>query len=315
MPHSAALRRPAGDHRPPTIDGVGPSHVGLPAGRWATYLDFLAERFPDQPRDEWARRMRAGKVLDDTGQAMDESRPYRGQGRLYYYRDCPAEPVHPVDVPVLYRDEHLLVVDKPHRMPVVPSGPYLQQSLLVRLRRAMGLDTLVPIHRIDRDTAGLVMFSLQPATRDAYCALFREHRIHKTYEAVAPWRAELTLALTRRSRIVRGAHFLQQCEQPGAPNAETRIELLRRLDMLALYRLRPLTGQRHQLRVHMAALGAAIAGDGIYPVLTPESHVAPALPLQLLARSIAFTDPLDGRPRAFSSQRTLALALPRATPL
>ncbi len=309
---SAAHRSPGGHHRPPTIDGVGPSHVGLPSGRWATYLDFLAERFPDQPRAEWVRRMRAGKVLDDTGQALDESRPYHGRGRLYYYRDCPAEPVHAVDVPVLYRDEHLLVVDKPHRMPVVPSGQYLQQSLLVRLKRMLGLDTLVPIHRIDRDTAGLVMFSLQPHTRDAYHALFRQHRIVKTYEAVAPWRAELEQPLTRRSRIERGAHFLQQCERPGTPNAETRIALQRRMDALALYRLQPVTGQRHQLRVHMTALGAAIAGDGIYPVLTPENDAMPALPLQLLARSIVFTDPLDGRPREFSSQRTLALALPGA---
>ena len=269
MLHSAACRTPGGD-RPPTIDGVGPSHVGLPSGTWATYLDFLSERFPAQPRAEWARRMRSGKVLDDSGQAMDEHRPYRGKGRLYYYRDCPAEPVQPVDVPVLHRDEHLLVVDKPHRMPVVPSGKYLQQSLLVRLKRTLGLDSLVPIHRIDRDTAGLVMFSLQPRTRDAYHALFRQHRIHKTYEAVAAWRAELALPLTRRSRIVRGEHFLQQCERPGTPNAETRIALQRRMDALALYRLHPVTGQRHQLRVHMTALGAAIAGDGIYPVLTPE---------------------------------------------
>ncbi len=254
--------------------------------------------------------MAAGKVLDESGQAIDAHDPYPGRGRLFYYRDCGAETVPVFDAPVLFRNEHLLVIDKPHRMPVVPSGRYLQQSLLVRLKRELGIDTVTPIHRIDRDTAGLVMFSLQPHTRDAYHALFRHRQVHKTYEAVAPWRAELALPLTRRSRIGPGIHFLQQCEHAGEPNAETRIILLRTLGARALYRLHPVTGQRHQLRVHMAALGLAIAGDGIYPDLLPEHRSDPDRPLQLLARAIAFTDPIDGTARAFTSRRTLALAGP-----
>lgn len=254
--------------------------------------------------------MRQGKVLDDAGQSISEQRPYHGHTRLYYYRDCATEP-DPVadDAPILYRDPHLLVVDKPHGMPVVPSGRYLQQTLLVQLKRALGIDTLVPIHRIDRDTAGLVMFSVQPQTRDAYHALFRARRVHKTYEAVAPWRPELPLPLTRHTRIGEGAHFLQQCEMPGAPNATTRVELIRATGALALYRLYPLTGYRHQLRLHMAAMGIPIVGDGIYPQLMPQGSFDPARPLQLLARSIRFTDPLQGCEREFTSRRSLALAL------
>lgn len=311
---TAARQRGATDQLPPTIDGVGPSRVALPAGAWATMLDFLAERFPSQGRAEWLRRMRAGKVLDDDGQAVHERRPYRATGRLYYYRDCALEPANAMDAPVLFRSEHLLVVDKPHGMPVVPSGGYLQQSLLVRLKRTLGIDALVPIHRIDRDTAGLVMFSLQPATRDAFHALFRQRRVHKTYEAVAPWRADLALPLTRRSRIGPGTHFLQQCEQPGEPNAETRIERIASSDTLAHYRLHPVTGQRHQLRVHMAALGLPIVGDGIYPTLLPPGVVDPDRPLQLLARAIAFTDPVDGSTRQFTSRRRLAMAGTAAGP-
>lgn len=301
---------PATGYRPPTVDGVGPSCVGLQPGAWATMLDFLAERFPGQGRAEWARRLGAGKVLDASGQAVNARSAYPGQGRLYYYRDCAAEMVPALDAPVLFRNDHLLVVDKPHRMPVVPSGRYLQQSLLVRLKRELGIDTVTPIHRIDRDTAGLVMFSLQPQTRDAYHALFRQRQVHKTYEAVAPWHAELALPLTRHSRIGPGTHFLQQCEHAGEPNAHTRIVLVRTLGALALYRLYPVTGRRHQLRVHMAALGLSIVGDGIYPTLLPEHGSDPDPPLQLLARSIAFTDPLDGSARQFTSRRTLALAEP-----
>ncbi len=304
-------RHGTGAFAPPTIDGVGPSRVGLPAGDWATMLDFLDQRFPAQSRAVWAQRMSEGKVLDDTGQAITKHAPYRGHTRLFYYRDCTTDAATTAaDAPILYQDEHLLVVDKPHGMAVVPSGRYLQQTLLVRLKRALNNDALVPIHRIDRDTAGLVMFSLQPHTRDAYHALFRARQVHKTYEAVAPWRADLPLPLTRFSRIGPGSHFLQQCELPGEANATTRVELVRNMGLLALYRLHPVSGYRHQLRVHMTALGIPIVGDGIYPDLTPQGSGDPARPLQLLARAIRFIDPVDGSARHFTSRRTLALALP-----
>jgi len=293
---------------PPTRSGVGPSCVGLPAGHWDTVFDFLVQRFPAQSAATWRMRMDQGLVRDEQGQAVAAAQAYRGHQRIYYYRDCPVETPIPFQAEVLYRDDDLLVVDKPHFLPVTPSGRYLQETVLVRLKRELGLDDIVPIHRIDRDTAGLVMFSLRPASRDAYHALFRSRRIEKTYEAVAPWRSDLLLPLTRTSRIVQGAHFLQQCEGTGEPNAMTHIALLRSMGSLAHYRLQPVTGHRHQLRVHMAALGMAIAGDGIYPVLTPQRETVTDLPLQLLARSIRFTDPLGGKAREFESRRTLALA-------
>lgn len=302
-----ALGRPQSG-RPATVDGVGPSCVGLPAGNWPLLLDYLAERFAAQPREEWVRRMRAGKVLDDGGQPVDEHRPYRGHTRVYYYRDTGSETPVTLDAPIVYRDSHLLVVDKPHGIAVVPSCQYLHNTLLVQLRRELGIDTLTPIHRIDRDTAGLVMFSLQPDTRDAYHALFRQRQVQKVYEAVAAWRADLALPLMRRSRIGAGPHFLQQCELPGLANAVTELAAMRPIGTLALYRLHPHTGQRHQLRVHMAAWGMPIVGDGIYPTLLPEGANDPALPLQLLARSLTFTDPVDGTHRHFTSRRALALA-------
>lgn len=271
-------------------------------------LDFLADRFAAQPRQEWIRRMRRGQVLDDRGNPVDERQPYRGHTRLYYYRDTGSRTPGAIDAPILYRDAHLLVIDKPHGVPVVPSGHYLHDALLVHLRRELGVDALTPIHRLDRDTAGVVMFSLQACSRDAYHALFRQHQVRKIYEAVAPWRSDLVLPMVRRSRIGPGAHFLQQCEWPGQANAVTEMLSMHPLGAMALYRLQPTTGRRHQLRVHMAALGIAIAGDGIYPELLPENAADRSAPLQLLARSIAFTDPIAGVPRHFTSRRTLALA-------
>ena len=297
------------NRKPPHRNGVGPSCVGLPVGHWDTVLDFLVQRFPAQPRAIWHARMVQGLVLNDQGEPVGPGQPYRGHCRVFYYRDCEVETPIPFEATVMYRDHDLLVVDKPHFLPVAPSGRYLQETVLVRLKRALGLDDIVPIHRIDRDTAGLVMFSLQPRSRDAYHALFRMRQVEKTYEAVAPWRADLALPLIRQSRITRGTHFLQQCEAPGEPNTTSHVALLRRLsDGRALYQLRPVTGHQHQLRVHMAALGIPIVSDGIYPVLTTESKTIPDTPLQLLARAIRFIDPLNGQVRTFRSQRTLALA-------
>lgn len=274
-------------------------------------LDFLSERFAAIARDTWQARMMAGEVWDEHGVAVTVDRPYQSHLRLYYYRDVPVETPIPFEATILFQDEHLLVVDKPHFLPVAPSGNYLQQTVLVRLKRQLGIDALSPIHRLDRDTAGLVLFSLQKATRDAYQALFRQRQVHKRYEAVAPFRADLQLPLTRHSRIEEAGHFMLQREVDGAPNASTHISLLKTLrhegQLLGHYQLEPVTGQRHQLRVHMAALGLAILGDGLYPTLTPEGRIDHARPLQLLAKAIEFADPLTGVRRHFESARQLAL--------
>lgn len=299
----------------PTRDGVGASCVSLPGGSWATITDFLVDRFPAHSREIWLQRMRDGDVVDEYGQAVTAQRPYRGHMRVYYYRSVKDEQQIPFDVVLLYQDEHLVVVDKPHFLPVLPSGGYLQQTVLVRLKRKLGIDAIVPIHRIDRDTAGVVMFSAQQKTRDHYQALFRQRLVHKTYQAIAPWRADLRFPLTRVSRIEPGAHFMQQHEVPGPPNATTHIRLLGISGRLAHFELCPVSGRRHQLRVHMAALGMPIVGDGIYPELTAEGQSDYQRPLQLLAKTITFTDPLSGQLRRFDSSHALSLAQQATTDL
>ena len=299
-------------------NGVGPSVVGLPKddlSQWRTITDFLVDRFPAIPRATWLQRMADGDVEDEFGVRVTQDRPYQGHIRVYYYRDLEVEPCIPFDEIILHQDEHLIVVDKPHFLPVTPSGKYLQETALVRLKRKLGLDDLVPIHRIDRDTAGLVLFSVQPATRDAYQALFRDRAVHKTYEAIAPWRSDLVFPLTRHSRIIEdkseGRGFMTQTEvevTPNAPlNALTHIQVLEVKGNLALYQLKPVTGKRHQLRVHMNVLGIPIQGDGIYPVLTPEGQIDYDNPLQLLAKSIEWLDPISKEVRRFESRRELYL--------
>jgi tRNA pseudouridine32 synthase/23S rRNA pseudouridine746 synthase len=295
--------------KPPTRHGIGPSCVGLPAGPWPNLLDFLSERFPNISPQIWLARMARGDLIDERGQALTPEQasnwPYPAHQRLYYYREVPNEPRIPFDEVVLYQDDHLLVVDKPHFLPVVPSGGYLTETVLVRLKNKLGLNDLVPIHRIDRDTAGLVLLAKQPASRAAYCALFSQHAVRKTYEAIAPWRADLSWPITRSSRIREAGHFMLQHELPGQPNAITHIDVLEVRGDLARYQLKPVTGQRHQLRVHMLGLGLPILNDGLYPTLTPEGQPDYAKPLQLLAKRLEFIDPVSGAPRQFESARKL----------
>ncbi len=270
-------------------------------------LDFFAERFPAITQAVWNQRMAQGLVVDEHGVPVTSNRAYQSHLRVYYYRAVTTEPHIPFDEIVLFQDEHLVVVDKPHFLPVVPSGSYLLETLLVRLKQKLGIATLVPIHRLDRDTAGLVLFSVQTATRAPYHALFSQRTVKKNYQAIAPWRSDLALPLTRASRIVEADHFMLQHEVDGPANAITHVDVLEVQGALARYALTPVTGKRHQLRVHMAALGLPIVGDGLYPTLTPEGQIDYAHPLQLLAKSIAFIDPISGRRRHFESERQLTL--------
>lgn len=289
----------------PVRDGVSPSCVALPHQGSGTMLDFLEVRLPGVSRDEWRERMRAGDVVDERGARVTPATPFEPGLRLYYYRRLSREPALPELEVVLHQDEHLLVVDKPHFMPVIPSGRYLHSSLLVRLKRMTGIDDLVPLHRIDRDTAGLVLFSVQKATRGAYHSVFRDRAISKTYEAVAPWKPEQAVPATRESRLAEANEFFRMQEVPGEPNSLTRIAVLEHGEHWARYELQPVSGKRHQLRVHMAALGLPLRNDPLYPTVNNAAEGDWSRPLQLLARSLQFTDPLTGDERCFRSQRSL----------
>ena len=207
---------------------------------------------------------------------------------------------------MLFRDDVLLVADKPHFLPVTPTGKYLQESLLVRLKRKLGVETLVPIHRIDRGTAGLVMFCVDPAARAAYQKLFADRGVDKQYEAIVHWPAGSVLPAVRHSRLVPDASFLRTAEVPGEANSTTRFELVERIgDDRARLRLRPVTGRKHQLRVHCNAIGLPMVDDPIYPVLQPAGEDDHARPLRLLAQRQEFTDPVTGAPREFRTTLTL----------
>jgi tRNA pseudouridine32 synthase/23S rRNA pseudouridine746 synthase len=321
--------------------------VAVTSGPWATVADFLSQRLPLVA--DWPARLAAGDVLDAEGRPVAAHEPCRPGAVLWYWRALPPEPRIPFELEVLHQDEHLVAVDKPHFLPVIPRGRYLQETVLVRLKRLLGLPDLVPMHRLDRETAGVLLFTVQPASRHAYQSLWSTRAVRKVYEAVAPWREGLSFPMTLQHRLQEPCdeRFMQMQVVPGEPNAHTQVELIARLPrcgpavgpdaladdapaapkpgaeplhwaLWAHYRLHPLTGRKHQLRAQMNAAGLPLRGDRLYPVLWPEpAPDAPpdySHPLQLLAREIAFTDPLTGAPRCFTSRRSLQATQEAATP-
>jgi tRNA pseudouridine32 synthase/23S rRNA pseudouridine746 synthase len=282
-----------------------PSRLQLPPGPWRSVLDCLCARFPAIARDVWLDRFARGRVLDADGAALAADAPYRLGAEIRYFREVADEPELPFRETLLHVDAHLVVADKPHFLPVTPAGGFVRETLLARLVRRLGNPDLAPLHRIDRDTAGLVLFSANPATRDAYQALFRERRILKRYEAIAPALRDAAFPRVHASRLEPGEPFFRMREVAGAPNSETRIDVLERAGDLWRYALEPVSGRKHQLRVHMAALGAPIRHDRLYPHLAPDAADDYAQPLQLLARALAFADPLSGQARRFESGLSL----------
>jgi tRNA pseudouridine32 synthase/23S rRNA pseudouridine746 synthase len=297
----------------PTIEGVSPSSQWLPPGQWQTVLAFLTERFPRVSIDTWADRMANGTVVDEAGRRLHPESKYRVGARIYYYREPEAEQQIPFQESVLYQDEHILVADKPHFLPVVPAGRFLRETLLIRLKKKLQLAYLAPVHRLDRETAGVVLFSVNPASIGHYTSLFRNRQVEKVYEALAPAHPTLHFPLTRRSRVVRGEPFFRMKEIKGEPNSETLIEVIE--DEASTtgpirYRLSPLTGKKHQLRLHLSSLGIPILNDRLYPESSPGNFSAAddySQPLKLLARTLQFVDPISGRSHCFASRQALTL--------
>ncbi len=285
-----------------------PSTLHLPPGEWATVLDCLAAHFPAIGRAVWLQRMARGRVLDAEGAPLGPQHPYRVGLRVHYFREVAAETPIPFSEQILYVDEHLLVADKPHFLPVMPAGGYVEQTLQARLAKRLGNADLVPLHRIDRHTAGLVLFSTNPQSRGQYQALFRERQMDKRYEAVAPALPTLEFPLLRKTRLAAGEPFFRMREVAGAANSETRIEVVEKLGELWRYALYPITGKKHQLRVHLAALGAPILNDPFYPEVSaaPDAPDDYGRPLKLLAQGLAFVDPLSGEQRRFASGLSLS---------
>jgi tRNA pseudouridine32 synthase/23S rRNA pseudouridine746 synthase len=275
-------------------DGLGPARVRLRGG---VVVDELRARWGD----EAAAKVLAGEVVLPDGAIVTETTVLRAGAHVYFYRELRDEVPVPFDIPVLYRDDDIVVVDKPHFLATMPRGRHVAQTAVVRLRRELEVPELSPAHRLDRLTAGVLLLTTRREIRGAYQTLFSRGLARKTYLARAEVKPDLELPTVLRNRIVKQRGQLQAVEELGEVNAETRIEHLGD----GLYRLTPRTGRTHQLRVHMASLGLPILGDPLYPNVIDVAPDDFSRPLQLLARSLEFEDPMTGNRRQFESQRRL----------
>lgn len=298
-------------------NGVGPTRLRIPdEGPWSTIAEYTVARFKHMDPEVLLSRFDRGEVVNRSGHPVSRDAPLGAEQFIWYFRDPPVEPVIPFEPNILYQDNDLLVVDKPHFLPTTPSGRYLQNTALVRLRNRLKNDDLAPIHRLDRQTAGVVLFSTRRETRGAYQTLFARRQVRKEYEAFtvlppgwnpnAPALGGRPFPVTVRSHIHKERGVLRVQELPDQPaNAQTTIELLDSTARALHLLLRPRTGQMHQLRVHLASLGSGIINDPFYPVLRDEAPDDFEHPLQLLARRIQFLDPLSGEKRDFGTQLQL----------
>lgn len=299
----------------PVIDGIKPSYLVLPHEKpfyGLPLLHFLCARFPFVGEKNWRKRLNSGFVVDSDGIPLGEHALFEAGKTIFYYREISREnePRIPFDEKILHIDDHLIVVDKPHFLPVTPSGRFLRETLLTRLRlrpelQHLNIADITPIHRLDKDTAGVILFSHNPQTRKHYQMMFQEKTVAKTYEALAPTRTDLIYPYPVSSRMVRGEKFYLTQEIEGEPNAFTTVELIENRGKYSLYRLTPQTGKKHQLRVHMMSLGMPLLNDALYPVDLPAQSEDYEKPLKLLAKRIEFADPISSGMRSFESTQTL----------
>lgn len=295
---------------PPMRQGVSASQVFIqPHLQVHTIFDYLCLQFPHINVQEWQQRFHDGLIYHQNGDVLNPDTPYTSliQQKIYYYRFLAHEIEVPFEHNIIYENESLLVVDKPHFLTVSPSGQYVQQTLLVRLKKQFQLEELTPIHRLDRETAGLILFCKKAQYRAIYQQLFATRQVYKEYHAIAPYNPTLTLPHTLKLNLQKGEPFYTMQVIQGNANSETEIHLLEHQQQWAKYKLIPKTGKQHQLRVHLNYLGIPIRHDSFYPTI---QHKAPddfSQPLQLLAKKLQFIDPITQHHFKFESLQNLYL--------
>ncbi|MDR0235947.1 RluA family pseudouridine synthase [Acinetobacter sp.] len=297
------------DLQPPMRDGVTASKVYLPCleNPPKRLLNYLCDHFPHISAKEWQQRFEDQLILDMQGQILLIDHPYTANTHIYYYRFLAHEIAVPFEEKILFENDDLIVVDKPHFLTISPSGQYIQETLLVRLKKTTNNPDLTPIHRLDRETAGVVLFSKRPQTRGIYQKMFADRLVKKTYQAIAPYNPDLVFPLSVCLRMEKGEPFYTMQVTEGTANSHTEIEMLEHHQGWAKYQLYPSTGKQHQLRVHLNWLNIAIKYDPFYPEVMHKDPNDFSQPLQLLAHKIEFIDPITQQQLCFCSAYELTL--------
>ncbi len=288
-----------------------PSYVFLPKKDipYPSILEFLTSKFPNISEPVWRQRIIEGKI-SYKDEIITLNTQYKPNCHLQYYREVEKEIIIPYDEEILYQDDNIIVVDKPHFIPVTPSGNIVNESLIYRLKKKFKFEDIKTIHRLDMATAGVVMFSINNKTHNQYLNLFKERKIEKTYEAIT----HLPHNKNRKEWIIENeivkseeCFFLMKIGNNGANNAKTFVRLKEKKDNKYLFELKPITGRKHQLRLHLSQITGGIINDRFYPTLLSEKKYDYNNPLQLLAKKLEFIDPITNKKMMFQSKKELRL--------
>lgn len=292
-----------------TRDGMTSSFVVTPTEiHWKTVRDFLLFRFPHLDPEALTERIENGQIFYDDGSPVPAEAPLIAHQRFWYFRENPAEPVIPFEYDILFEDENIIVIDKPHFLSTTPVGNFLKQTVVTRLRHQTGNMDIAPAHRLDRATAGVLLLTKQKSAREPYQQLFQQRKVQKTYHAICHKNDSLEDSFSIHAHMIENPKSLFMSIEQDEPNSFTDVKRLSSSDELSFYELRPITGKKHQLRCHMAHVGASIVNDVWYPHAMRQAPDDFEKPLQLLAHELSFVDPLSGEEREFRTQRTLSLS-------
>lgn len=299
----------ASEFTPPMINGVSASKVYLPQiqPQPFTVYAYLCAQFLHINAGEWLQRFQDQLIYDQTGKILTTDSRYIPNSHVFYYRFLAHETHVPFQHKILFENEQFIAVDKPHFLTMSPTGQYVQETLLVRLKKQTGNENLSPIHRLDRETAGVVLFSKNHETRGLYQQIFAERKVQKTYYAIAPFNKDILFPQQINLRMEKGEPFYTMKVVAGITNSKTDISIITHNDHWAKYLLKPQTGKQHQLRVHLNHLGLAIKNDSFYPKIAHKLEDDFSAPLQLLAKQIEFQDPINHEDFLFTSTYDLHL--------
>ncbi len=283
-------------------------------------LDFYVHRYTHSTSAEWERRIADGQVRLN-GHRTDPAETLRRGQALSYHRPPWVEPTVPLAYGVLCADDHILVVDKPSGLPVLPGGHHLQHTLLYQVRDRFGGNPS-PIHRLGRGTSGIVLFARCRESARRLSLDLRDGRMAKIYRAlvegiVDPDAFGINCPIDRIPHPKLG--YIYGASGDGR-TARSECRVLFRSDEKgrSLLRVRILTGRPHQIRIHLAAVGHPLVGDPLYrpgglPISLPVGGRYP-LPgdcgYHLHAHRLSFRHPASGSWCSFTSPPPASLRPP-----
>ena len=279
---------------------VPASRLMLPPGPWRTVLEALCARFPRIPESQWRDRFIRGRVLDRSGVPLPLDAPYRPGAQVQYFREVAEEPALPGGEYVVHCDADLLVAFKPHYLPVAPTGAWVRETLLTRMVALTGNSDLAPLHRLDRDTSGVLLLGKGPEAAKRLAGAFARRQAKKTYWAIVAGNPKPPSGLIEMHLKKSGLNDFEMVrpadpKEHGAEPAETGYVMISRAAHRAAWMaLRPFTGRTHQLRAHMKAIGHPILGDPKYGD-EASTELSGPLKLQLHARRIELDHPGGGK--------------------